>query len=41
MDVYRVVAWAGWVLNLAVAEWIIFSIKKEINKKNKILPGKF
>lgn len=27
MDVYRVVAWAGWVINLGVAEWIIFRDK--------------
>jgi hypothetical protein len=24
MDAYQVVAWLGWVLNLAVAEWIIY-----------------
>jgi uncharacterized membrane protein len=24
MDVYRMVAWLGWVLNLAVAEWMIW-----------------
>ncbi len=24
MDAYRIVAWLGWVLNLAVAEWIIY-----------------
>jgi len=28
MDVYRVVAWAGWVINLAVAEWLIYRYKK-------------
>lgn len=29
MDVYRVVAWLGWVLNLAVAEWILRKTKVE------------
>jgi hypothetical protein len=24
MDVYQVVAWLGWTLNLIVAEWIIY-----------------
>jgi uncharacterized membrane protein len=24
MDAYQIVAWLGWVLNLAVAEWIIY-----------------
>lgn len=42
MDVYRTVAWLGWVLNLAVAEIIIYRIKnkavtvmnlRSINKK--------
>jgi putative Mn2+ efflux pump MntP len=28
MDVYRVVAWVGWVGNLALAEWLIFRQKK-------------
>lgn len=28
MDVYRVVAWAGWVINLALAEWLIYRHKK-------------
>ena len=28
MDVYRVVAWLGWVGNLAIAEWLIFRQKK-------------
>jgi uncharacterized membrane protein len=28
MDVYRLVAWMGWVLNLLVAEWIILRITK-------------
>ncbi|MFI5205215.1 MAG: DUF2306 domain-containing protein, partial [Flavobacteriales bacterium] len=30
MDVYRIVAWLGWVLNLVVAEIIIYKMK---NKK--------
>jgi Predicted membrane protein (DUF2306) len=29
MDVYRTVAWLGWVLNLAVAEIIIYRIKNK------------
>ncbi len=29
MDVYRVVAWLGWVGNLAVAEYIIFKTRKK------------
>lgn len=29
MDVYRVVAWLGWVGNLLVAEYIIYSAKKK------------
>ena len=28
MDVYRVVAWLGWVGNLGIAEWLIFRQKK-------------
>ena len=28
MDVYRVVAWLGWTLNLAVAEWMIYRHQK-------------
>ncbi len=24
MDTYRIVAWLGWVLNLAIAEWLIY-----------------
>ena len=28
MDVYRIVAWLGWVLNLAVAEWLIYRNNK-------------
>jgi uncharacterized membrane protein len=34
MDVYRVVAWLGWVGNLAIAEWLIFRQKKiSLSKK--------
>lgn len=29
MDVYRVVAWLGWCLNLLIAEWIIFQLHKK------------
>lgn len=29
MDVYRVVAWLGWVVNLGVAEYIIFQSKQK------------
>ncbi|MBR9923344.1 MAG: DUF2306 domain-containing protein [Bacteroidetes bacterium] len=29
MDVYRLVAWLGWVLNLIIAEWIIFKFHKK------------
>jgi uncharacterized membrane protein len=32
MDVYRTAAWLGWVLNLGIAEWIIYTSK---NKKLK------
>lgn len=28
MDAYQIVAWLGWVLNLAVAEWIIYRYYK-------------
>ena len=30
MDVYRVVAWLGWVVNLVVAEYIIY--REQIEK---------
>lgn len=33
MDVYRIVAWAGWVINLLVAEYIIFRIRKNADKR--------
>ena len=26
MDVYRIIAWLGWVLNLMIAEWIIYKL---------------
>jgi len=29
MDAYRIVAWIGWVLNLMIAEWIIYKKDKE------------
>lgn len=32
MDVYRVVAWLGWVVNLVVAEWIIRTRVYRMNK---------
>lgn len=28
MDLYRVVAWLGWVLNLLIAEWVIRTMRK-------------
>jgi hypothetical protein len=37
MDVYRIVAWVGWVGNLAVAEYIIWRIKKPRLKKSRVL----
>ncbi len=30
MDVYRVIAWLGWGLNLLVAEWLIRSSAKAV-----------
>jgi uncharacterized membrane protein len=34
MDVYRAVAWMGWVINLAIAEWIIYkSYRKQAIQK--------
>jgi putative Mn2+ efflux pump MntP len=33
MDVYRVVAWLGWVGNLLFAEWLIYKRRKFIHKK--------
>jgi hypothetical protein len=33
MDLYRIVAWLGWLGNLVVAEWIIRKMKKK--KENK------
>lgn len=35
MDVYRVVAWAGWVINLGVAEFIIYRIKTKTTIKKR------
>jgi uncharacterized membrane protein len=35
MDVYRAVAWMGWVINLGVAEWIIFRHKKISQNKKR------
>ncbi len=32
MDRYRIIAWLGWVLNLLVAEWIIYKFIKHRNK---------
>jgi uncharacterized membrane protein len=29
MDVYRIVAWLGWILNLMIAEYIIFKLTKK------------
>ncbi len=29
MDVYRIVAWLGWTLNLAIAEWLIYNRKHQ------------
>ena len=37
MDVYRVVAWLGWVGNLIVAEWIIRKSKRAIGQKKSPL----
>jgi uncharacterized membrane protein len=37
MDVYRVVAWLGWVGNLIFAEWLIFRQKKSPFLKREIL----
>ena len=33
MDVYRIVAWLGWVANLIVAEYIIRKTKKTLSKR--------
>jgi uncharacterized membrane protein len=41
MDVYRVVAWLGWVGNLAFAEWIIFRTKGGIRKPAELFRPKF
>ncbi len=33
MDVYRIVAWAGWVINLLAAEYIIYRLAQRAAKK--------
>lgn len=33
MDVYRIVAWLGWVLNILIAEWIIFSYSTSVSEE--------
>jgi uncharacterized membrane protein len=33
MDVYRIVAWLGWTLNLAIAEWMIYRQTKPLEGK--------
>ena len=35
MDVYRAVAWLGWVPNLLLAEWLIWKGKSRIRQKLK------
>jgi hypothetical protein len=35
MDVYRVVAWLGWVGNLITAEWLIYSGKKKLQPQKR------
>lgn len=41
MDVYQVVAWLGWTLNLIIAEFIIFNtIKYEAKKNNQFVAYK-
>jgi uncharacterized membrane protein len=41
MDVYRIVAWAGWIINLGVAEYIIYRIKmKSTFKKRSPQPAR-
>ncbi|MBL7747128.1 MAG: DUF2306 domain-containing protein [Chitinophagaceae bacterium] len=37
MDVYRVVAWAGWVINLLAAEIIIYRFRQKRAKKISLL----
>jgi hypothetical protein len=32
MDVYRIIAWLGWVLNILIAEWIIFSFSTSVSE---------
>lgn len=38
MDVYRSVAWLGWVPNILLAEWIIFSKRKKPVQKRSPQP---
>lgn len=42
MDRYRVIAWLGWVLNLLIAEWIIYKIvsgrRYQVSRKKPGLP---
>ena len=35
MDVYRMVAWLGWVINLVIIEWIIYKKKVTIQKREQ------
>lgn len=35
MDVYRTVAWLGWVVNLGVAEYIIYKSKQKLSFKKR------
>lgn len=35
MDVYRLVAWLGWVMNLGVAEIIIYKLRKKVPVKRR------
>lgn len=37
MDVYRIVAWLGWVLNLLIAEWIIRQKKARRSSNRRAL----
>lgn len=37
MDVYRVVAWAGWGINILVAEWLIWRLRHRSAKKISLL----
>lgn len=37
MDVYRVVAWLGWVVNLIVAEYIIRTKRRKLKSHNSVV----